>query len=214
MISLAMPKSRTSDVTSCPRRGIVFVPPVRGSVTRVDWPKRVSGDETGERQLTDRARRGDPGALATIYGRFATDLFNVARRITRSDADAEDVLHDLFVGLPELLQRYTEDGRLGGWLRRVTIRLSLLSLRRAHRRSEAEFRGHEIATPPTPITTDATDLGRAIDALPQPLRTVFVLRQIEDLSHDEIAELLGISAGASRVRYLRAVRSLRSLLEP
>ena len=60
----------------------------------------------------------------------------------------------------------------------------------------------------------ALDLERAIASLPESARVVFVLRQLEGHSHEEIASLLGISSGAARFRYLRALRQFRALLEP
>ncbi len=63
------------------------------------------------------ARRGAPGAIAALYGWFAGDLLRLTGRLLGSSAAAEDVIHDLFVGLPEHLARYDERGRFGAWLR-------------------------------------------------------------------------------------------------
>jgi RNA polymerase sigma-70 factor (ECF subfamily) len=166
--------------------------------------------------LLERVRRGSPGALGMLYDLYATDLYRSAFRITAASADAEDVVHDLFVGLPELLRRYEERDRLGAWLRRVVIRMSLARLRHARRRERmagSSADGDRVSAPPGD-PWGAIDLDRAVAALPDELRTVFVLRQIEGMSHDEIATTLGLTSGATRVRYLRALRRLRLHLNP
>lgn len=177
---------------------------------------RDSSTAVSDTELVERARRGLPEALGEMYERHATALLRLATRITGSVFDAEDVLHDLFVGLPELLRRYEHRERLDAWLRGVVVRMALARLRRDRRRE------HIIAPAAHTLraadaTTDpwgALDLERALGTLSEGERAVFVLRQLEGCSHDEIATLLHITSGASRVRYLRALRRLRRLLEP
>jgi RNA polymerase sigma-70 factor (ECF subfamily) len=170
--------------------------------------------EEADAALLERARSGQPEALATLYGAFSGDLFRVARRVTGSRESAEDILHDLFVGLPLLLTRYTDDRRLGAWLSKVTIRLALMRLRREGSQRESPLEDAAQSSSPPSNTIDRIDLTRAINLLPDSLRTVFVLRHLEGLTHDEIAALTGISPGASRVRHARAVERLRILLGP
>jgi RNA polymerase sigma-70 factor (ECF subfamily) len=165
--------------------------------------------------LLDALRQGTPAALATVYEQYAPDVLRLAQRILGSRADAEDLLHDLIVGLPELLNRYEERGDFRAWLRAVTVRRALMTLRRDRRR-EQMISANSSASDPLARRDgrwDALDLAAAIDWLPDTLRVVFVLRQLEGYSHAEVAELLSISPGASRVRHLRALRQLRQRLE-
>jgi RNA polymerase sigma-70 factor (ECF subfamily) len=175
-----------------------------------------SGGLLTDAEAIDRARRGDAAGLATLYHRHAAELFRLARRLLASSADAEDALHDLFVGLPELLERYQHSERLAPWLRGVLVRICLGRLRRdRERRRIVELREDLVEFRPHNETPwDAVDLERAISALSDAERAVFVLRQIEGYTHEEIGACLGISSGAARVRYIRAVRRLRKLLEP
>lgn len=168
-----------------------------------------------ESDLLAMVRAGDPDALAELYARHAGTLLRTAYHVSGSAADAEDAVHDLFVGLPELLRRYDERGRLGAWLRAVVIRVVLANTRRESRR-ERLAHGEGLARGPASQEHqwEAVDLARAIASLPLELRRVFALRQLEGYSHNEIAELLEITPGASRVRYLRAIRRLRAVLEP
>ena len=157
-----------------------------------------------------REALGSPDALAELYRRFGPGLFRLAYRLTGTKEDAEDVVHDVFVGLPETLERYEERGRLEAWLRRVTARVALMRLRTGRRRPAMRLENVEV---PATSREPHIDLQAAVDALPTKLRSVLVLKEIEGYSHTEIAHMLGISAVTSRVRLLRAMARLRRILK-
>jgi len=165
-------------------------------------------------ELVRSARAGESAGIGELYDRYAGSLFRTAYRLTGSAADAEDVVHDVFAGLPEALRRYEERGSFAGWLTRVTVRTTLMRARSGRRRREAPL--DDALTAASPARADAgaeyEDLHRAVLALPDGLREVFVLKQVEGYSHDEIAALLDITAGASRVRLTRALEALRGAL--
>jgi RNA polymerase sigma-70 factor (ECF subfamily) len=175
---------------------------------------------TNDRMATDRedpvaaARAGAAGGIEALYRAHAPQLLQLSARLSGSAADAEDVVHDLFVRLPEFLARYEERGQLGAWLRALTVRLTLDRLRLERRRFSilAAFPGRWAAHQEAP-TGEAVDLERALKALSPMYRAVFVLRQIEGYSYDEISSRLGVTPGAARVRYLRALRHLRNLMK-
>src|SRR5919199_6553251 len=95
-------------------------------------------------ELAARARAGSADALAELYARTGPALAALARRLTGSREEAEDVLHDVFLGLPEALRHYDERGRLEQWLRRVTARVALPRLRARRRRREVRV-PHDVA---------------------------------------------------------------------
>lgn len=165
-------------------------------------------------ELAARTREGDPDALAALYERFAGTLMRLAYHTVGSAADAEDVLHDVFLGLPEALERYEERGNLEAWLKRVTTRMALTHLRSRDRKREVAFAPHDEPS----VSSDERAiagrivLARALRALPDSLRVVFVLKQIEGYTHQEIGELLGIRVGTSQVRFHRAVKRLQKLI--
>jgi RNA polymerase sigma-70 factor (ECF subfamily) len=159
-----------------------------------------------------KARKGDPDGIAEIYESHARSLYRLIYRLTPS-AEAEDILHDLFVALPELLRRYEDRGKLGAWLRQVAIRLTLMRLRAQRRHPEVPIGTIENSVAAPDVATDAMCIEEAVSALPESQREVFVLRQLEGYSYEEIAGLLEISAGTARVRYLRAMRHIRQRLE-
>lgn len=165
----------------------------------------------------DALRRGESAALGACYRRHAADLLATAYRLTASVEDAEDIVHDIFVDLPELLGHYEERGQFGGWLTRLAIRRALMHKRRT-KRAQIVY-ADSVGMFPVPETPTQPDhfalrhVHHALAALSPTLRHVFVLRAVHQLSHAEIAALLGIAVGTSEVRLHRAVRQLRQLLE-
>lgn len=169
-------------------------------------------ERTNEASLVAALRGGDPEALRDAYDRHGAVVYRIAYRLTGSAADAEDVLHDVFVGLPEALRNYEVRVSFAGWLGRVATRTALMRLRRRDRRREDAL---ESAQEPAGRASDDVDrvaLERAIASLPETLRAVFVLREIEGYAHADIAELLGIGVSASEVRLHRAKHELRRIL--
>jgi RNA polymerase sigma-70 factor (ECF subfamily) len=166
--------------------------------------------------LVRLAGAGDPLGIGGLYDHFAERMVRVAWRLTGSMEDAEDVVHDVFVGLPEALRRYREQGSIEAWLSQVTARAALMRIRESIRRRESSLvdLDHVASTPRTDLAAEYRDVEQHIFALPEALRTVFVLREMEGFTHDEIAALVGISAGASRVRLSRALDALRAVLCP
>jgi len=162
--------------------------------------------------LIAEARAGGPEALAALYLEHGAALFRLAYRLVGAREDAEDVVHDVFVGLPEALQRYEERGSFAGWLKRVTARVALMRLRSGTRRREVAL-DSAIAQAEQPASSERDGLQAAVNTLPDYLRAVLVLKEIEGYAHAEIANLLGISEGASRVRLTRALKRLRNELE-
>lgn len=169
---------------------------------------------TAVANLVARTRTGDVAALTEVYERYGDALMALAFRLTGSQADAEDVLHDVFLGLPEALAKYDERGAFESWIKRITARVALSKLRARRREREVDLVDEHVAPESGAMhrLTDLVAVQRAIEALPDTLRVVFVLREVEGYSHAEIAALLEISTNASEVRLHRAIRALRNTL--
>ena len=156
-------------------------------------------------------------ALTMLYQEHAGTLLQIARRLTQNLEDAQDVVQEVFVDLPRALRQY-RPGNFTGWLRCVTARAALMSVRRRSRRREDS--DSTLAESPWAVTEpddfdaleDLATLRRGINALPDSFREIIALRVYADMSHQEIARLLGISVNASEVRLCRAVKHLRTLL--
>ena len=171
--------------------------------------------------LDDKAREGDTAAFEELVRLTYRDVYNLAVRLTGNEADASDVVQDTYVRAFRGLRRFRGDASFSTWLYRIAANCaSSFMSRRSRQRCDALPEADEvIATDPDQDPTlqaEASSLRqtieRALEQLPQRLRAVVVLKHLEDLSHREIAERLGISESATKVRLHRARTSLRRLL--
>lgn len=165
--------------------------------------------------LLEEARRGSRRALAELYREYGSVVYDAAHRILRSGADAEDVTQDVFVGLPEALRGFEGRGSFDRWLKKVAVRAALMRLRgrrRLDRLDEAGSPGGDAARDHAGAVMDRIVLERALGELPDSLRLVFVLKEIDGYSHRETARMLGITERASEVRLFRARMRLRELM--
>src|SRR6266487_6755317 len=135
----------------------------------------TSAGNGSPRSLIAEARAGSPDALSALYLEHGAALFRLAYRLVRAREDAEDVVHDVFVGLPEALTRYEERGQFGAWLRRVTARVALMRQRKAHRRQEVGLDSAAGVASSAHGTSEDAALRAALDALPADQRAVVVL---------------------------------------
>jgi RNA polymerase sigma-70 factor (ECF subfamily) len=158
------------------------------------------------------ARAGSPDALGQLFTRHAGVVHRVALRLTSSEDDAQDIVQDVFVGLPEALRNYHEHGTFEAWLKRVSVRCTLMHMRSAMRRERREA-GDAAFPQADPDPGTRMSLAQAIAVVPEKLRLVFVLHDVEGYSHAEIGGMLGIRTGTSQVRLFRARALLRSVLE-
>jgi RNA polymerase sigma-70 factor (ECF subfamily) len=165
--------------------------------------------------LAARARTGDRDAITELFRLYGQQLYEVAYRITGRRDDADDVVQDLFVGLPEALRSYRGTGTLGAWLRALARRTALMRLRREKRRGHWHRRASahgDLREAPAPVD-ERLAIGWALNRMPDEWRVVFVLKEVEGYTHGEIASALGITPGASALRLHRARRFLRDRLK-
>ena len=171
--------------------------------------------------LVDKAREGDTAAFEELVRLTYRDVYNLAVRLTGNEADASDVVQDTYVRAFRGLRRFRGDASFSTWLYRIASNCaSSFMSRRSRQRCDVLPEADEVvATDPDQDPTlraEASSLRqtieRALEQLPQRLRAVVVLKHLEDLSHREIAERLGISESATKVRLHRARTSLRRLL--
>lgn len=165
-------------------------------------------------QMLERVAAGDPEALGRLYEAHAEGVYALAYGLTGSTADAEDIMQDVFVNLPHALRTYTPCGRFDSWLLKLTTRMALQARRRRRRRREVRLaRAISLPGGGDPWSgLDRIDLERALATLPEDLRAVVVLKRIEGLSHAEVADVLGLTTGACRMRLCRATKALRRKL--
>ena len=185
----------------------------------------------GEDDLLARLRAGDDDAFAVLVRSHSGRLLAAARRLLRNDEDAADAVQEAFLSAFRSIDRFSGAARLSTWLHRIVINAALMKLRSGSRRPETSIDdllprfdadGHFIDE--VHGWSESTDdllerrearlaVQRCIGQLPESYRTVLMLRDIEDLDTEEVAEMLSITANAAKIRLHRARQALRTLLE-
>jgi len=178
--------------------------------------------------LVSRAQAGDESAFAELVGRYERSIFRLARNITQSAEDAEDVLQETFLKAYEHLEEFRGDSKFYTWLVRIAVNQALMKLRkrksdRAVSLDETIDTGDDTVVREIAVWAGDPEqlysqeelrniLASAIDSLPPVFRTVFALRDIEELSTEETAQILNLSVPAVKSRLLRARLRLREKL--
>ena len=170
-----------------------------------------------ESKLVARLRNGEATALEALMERYASRVYRLAYRITRDEADAEEVAQDVFLILCRKIHTFEGRAALGSWIYRVTTNAAL-NKRRGKRSAEGEDHAMGQAdaspTPEEELLSVETRiiLSRLIGDLPDRYRTALVLRDVEGLSNGEAAEALGTSLASMKSRVHRARSWLRQHL--
>lgn len=185
-------------------------------------------DVFDESALVAKAREGDGSAFSELVSHYERKIFRLAKQITQNDEDAEDVLQEAFLKAYEHLPGFQGQSKFYTWIVRIAVNESLMKLRK--RKSDRtvpldepvetgeDSMMREIAVwdedPEQKYSREelGTILDEAVTSLRPAFRTVFVLRDIEEMSTEETASALGISVPAVKSRLLRARLQLREKL--
>ena len=179
--------------------------------------------------LVAQAREGDTRAFGELVRRYEGKIFRLAQHVTQNREDAEDVLQETFMKAYEHLDQFKGDSKFYTWIVRIAVNQALMKLRRRKTDKSVSLdetdryrRRHAWCARSPPGTRipkqrfSREELGdildTAIQSLEPPYRSVFVLRDIEELSTEETAEALGLSVPAVKSRLLRARLQLREKL--
>jgi RNA polymerase sigma-70 factor (ECF subfamily) len=181
-----------------------------------------------EAALVARAQAGDQAAFTTLVDHYHRKIYRIGKNITQNNEDAEDVLQETFLKAYEHLAGFQGNSKFYTWIVRIAVNEALMKLRKR--------KGDRFVSLDEPIETGEEEVKRevavwednpeqrysreemqhilneAVDDLKPDFRTVFALRDIEELSTEETAEALGISVPAVKSRLLRARLALREKL--
>lgn len=173
-------------------------------------------------QLVGEARLGDRAAFDELVRRTHVDTYTLALRLTADEEDARDVVQDAYLKAWRALPDFRGDAQFTTWMYRITANTAYTAVkkRRRHRAESLDAMVNEpIELHPDLQPEGAAEsslaldeLSRALEELSPKLRTLVVLKDVYDLSHEEIAEELGITVAAAKVRLHRGRRKLRDLL--
>ncbi len=179
---------------------------------------RVQAHDT---ELVARAREGDRLAFSELVRLHQHEVFTLALRLVGDQELAADVSQEALVRAWRALPKFRGDAKFSTWLHRITVNTAWSTQRRWRRHRIEPIEGLVEALP-AEGTTAPEDAGigadlrqrllAALDQLSAPVRSVVVLKDVFDWSHSEIAEHLGITVTAAKVRLHRGRKRLRSLL--
>jgi RNA polymerase sigma-70 factor, ECF subfamily len=190
-------------------------------------PQPSSAAALTDRDLVDRITARDPVAFEALMRRYNTRLFRTARAILKDDAEAEDAVQDAYIDAYRHMGDFQGGSQLGTWLVRITVNRALMRLRKQKRDrvvvpfvtdadKEKDLDPEDRTAEPASTTILRAEirkiLERRVDELPVAFRTVFILREVEEMSVEETAEALGIPSATVRTRLFRARALLRSAL--
>ncbi|HTV09927.1 MAG TPA: sigma-70 family RNA polymerase sigma factor [Candidatus Aquilonibacter sp.] len=178
--------------------------------------------------LVERAKAGDTAAFEQLVRQYDRQIYRTALHITQNREDAEDITQDVFFKAFQKLDQFQGNSKFSTWLVRIAVNESLMRLRK-RKTSKTVSMDQDVQTEEGSIPRDFAEwrpnpeqiysqgelgdiLRKTIAGLPPGFRTVFTLRDIENLSTEETAEALGLSVPAVKSRLLRARLQLRERL--
>ncbi len=190
--------------------------------------QKKAGEDTSELPLVQAAKQGNLEAFSQLVKRYDRNIFRIAQHITHNEEDAQDVVQDAFLKAYQNLGQFQGNSKFYTWLVRIAVNEALMKLRR-RRTDKTVSMDEDVETEEGSMPREVADWGpnpeqlyrqselgeilkKTIQGLPPVFRTVFVLRDVEGLSTEETAEMLGLSIPAVKSRLLRARLQLRERL--
>jgi RNA polymerase sigma-70 factor (ECF subfamily) len=181
-----------------------------------------------ELELIQQLRAGDEGAFKTLVANYQDLVYNTALGIVQNSEDAEDVAQEVFIQVYRSIDQFKGDARLSTWIYRITTTKALDHIRSRKRKKRFAFitslfgPNDELVHEPVDfqhpgVTLDRKEqaalLFRMIEQLPENQKVAFTLHKTEELSYQEIADVMQLSVSAVESLLFRARQNLRKLLE-
>ncbi len=186
--------------------------------------------DTSDRALVAAVAAGDAQAFETMMRKYNSRLYRAARSVLKDDSEAEDALQEAYWKAYQKMSGFREDAQLSTWLTRIVINESIAKLRSGKRRDEVVKIVEDLATDRKVVKMDIAThedarpdamawraeiralIEHKLDKLPDPYRTVFILRAVEDMPAVEVAAALDIPEATVRSRFFRARSLMRDSL--
>lgn len=208
-------------------------PPVDGSIQshepRDEDARPASGVEQSDLELVRRVQRGERGAFDLLVLRYQHKVVKLVARLLRDPTEAEDVAQEAFVKAYRALGSFRGDSAFYTWLYRIAVNTARNVMASRQRRpldyevelteseqSAVENRMRHTDTPEAVVLSEEIHqtVNRAVEQLPEDLRTAIILREVEGLSYEEIAEAMDCPVGTVRSRIFRAREAIDRSLKP
>ena len=186
--------------------------------TRKGWTVRVVQPERSDQALVAASIQGDKAAFDEIVERHQRNVYQVCFRFTGTHEDASDLAQETFVRAWKGLRNFKGEAALSTWLYRIAVNVCLNQVSARRPASEPidadRFVDPSAEVPGAALRKDerAKAVRRAIGALPEKQRATLILRTYHELSHQEIADILGSSVGAVKANFFHALANLKKIL--
>ncbi|MBX6320078.1 RNA polymerase sigma factor RpoE [Pigmentiphaga sp.] len=190
----------------------------------------MTSERDVDAELVSRVQRGDKKAFELLMLKYQRKILRLLSRFIRDPAEVEDVAQEAFIKAYRALPQFRGDSAFYTWLYRIAINTAKNHLSASGRRpsSPSEYENEDgetfdetdnlsdINTPESMMATReiAETVNLAIEALPEELRTAIVLREIEGMSYEDIAQSMGCPIGTVRSRIFRAREAIAARLRP
>ena len=167
-----------------------------------------------EADLIRLAADGDARAIRSLYDRYAPRVYAVVRRIAGDEDLAQDFAQEAWIRAIRALPTFRGDSRFSTWLHRIAVNAALQSLRKQQTRKKRETsKPADVAiAPKTKDSLLQKRLEQALDGLPEGMRRVLILHDVEGYTHEEIGDALGVTAGTSKSQLFKARAKMRAML--
>ncbi len=185
-------------------------------------------EEANDSQLVEALQGGNEASFLELLNRYAQKVHNLAIRITRCQEDAEEVLQDVFVTVHQKIARFEGKSAFSSWLYRITVNTAFMKLRKRKQNAACSLEEMSVNVRENWVgnRSDQIDINlmssrhqlreqleSAIRSLPDEYRLIFVLRDIDGLSNQEVGEVLDLSVPAVKSRLHRSRLMLRKYLQ-
>ncbi len=161
---------------------------------------------------------GEKHGFDKIYESYSSGMFMICLRYTRCNDDAQDVLQEAFIRIYNKRSSFDVERPIGPWIKTIVIRTALNYIKENYRFDLTSDESYFDRASVEEIVEEDQDLKAkllaVLNKLPDGYRTVFNLYTIDNLTHKEIAQYLGVSEGTSKSQYSKAKKMIKELLQP
>jgi len=197
-------------------------------VVLIPWFRRA-WEQCSDAAIVRLVLRGQSAAYAVLVRRYERRIYAIVRRMVRTHEDADDLAQETFVRAYQSLGTFDASRKFYTWLCRIAINLAINFTEKARRRATESLDAHaesagleaqeSVGSRSNPSAQAEHDelsaaVEKALAALPEGMREVFILRAFDDLSYEEIAEILSVPRGTVMSRLARARGRLQTVLRP
>jgi len=168
-----------------------------------------------EKKTIDRCKDGDLRAFEEIYRQYGRKLYGLCLRMSGNEADAEELMQEIFVILLKKIKTFRGEASFSTWLYRIGVNTCISHLRKGRIKSvplpDEMDSSAAVGVAPPPMAQHE-GLERAIAELPAGYRAAVIMHDVQGFNHKEIAAILGITEGASKSQLFKARRKLRGMI--